>query len=221
MLRAARRPGGDGLDGRPGGAGRGVAAGEHALLAGAERGLVGEDLALLDLDALGALEEVLDHALADGEDDGVAVELVLGAGDGDRRAPAARVRVAERAGEELDLAGAAGGVGDDLRRHAGAVEADALVQALGELVVGGRHALVVLDAVDGDLLGAEAQCGAAGVEGHVAAADDDDVLAHVDLLAERGGLEHARRRRGRPWRRRRGSGSVRPPWRPTARYTAL
>ena len=108
--------GGDGLDGRPRGAGRGVAAGEHALLAGAERGLVGEDLALLDLDALGALEEVVDHALADGEDDGVAVELVLGAGDGHRRTPAALVGVAERAGEELDLAGAAGGVGDDLRR---------------------------------------------------------------------------------------------------------
>ena len=117
--------------------------------------------------------------------------VVLGAGDGDRRTPAARVRLAERAGEELDLAGAAVGVGDDLRRHAGAVEADALVEALGELVVGGRDALVVLDAVDGDLLGAEAECGAPGVEGHVAAADDDDVLAHVDLLAERGGLEHA------------------------------
>ena len=79
VVDAARRaaPGGDGLDGRPGGAGGGVAAGEHALLAGAQRGLVGEDLALLDGDALGALEEVVDHALADGEDDGVAVELVL------------------------------------------------------------------------------------------------------------------------------------------------
>ena len=77
------------------------------------------------------------------------------------------------------------------RGHAGAVEGDALVEALGELVVRGRHALVVLDAVDGDLLGAQAQGRAAGVEGHVAAADDDDVLAHVDLLAERGGLEQA------------------------------
>ena len=60
-----------------------------------------------------------------------------------------------------------------------------------ELVVRGRHALVVLDAVDGDLLGAEAQGGAAGVEGDVAAADDDHVLAHVDGLAECGRLEHA------------------------------
>ncbi len=81
--------------------------------------------------------------------------------------------------------------GEDLRRHARAVEADALVEALGELVVRGRHALVVLDAVDGDPFGAEPECGAPGVERHVAAADDDDVLAHVDLLAERGGLEHA------------------------------
>ena len=184
---------GDGLDGRPRAGSRAVAAGEHALGAGAEGGLVGEDLAALDGDALGAFDEVLDHALADGEDDGVALELVLGAGDGHRRAPAARVGLAERAGQELDLAGAAGGVGDDLRRHAGAVEGDALVQALAELVVGGRHALVVLDAVDGDLLGAQAQGRAAGVEGHVAAADDDDVLAHVDLLAERGGLEQAHR----------------------------
>src|SRR5664280_1126523 len=193
VVDAARRatPRGDGLDGRPRGAGRGVAAGEHALLAGAERGLVGEDLALLDLDALAALEEVLDHALADGEDDGVAVELVLRAGDGDRRAPAAGVRVAERTGEELDFAGAAGGVGLDRRRHARAVEGDALVEALGELVVRGGDALVVLDAVDGDLLGAEAERGAPGVERHVAAADDDDVLAHVDLLAQRGGLEQA------------------------------
>ncbi len=66
-----------------------------------------------------------------------------------------------------------------------------LVEALGEFVVGGRDALVVLDAVDGDLLGAEPERGAPGVEGHVAAADDDDILAHVDRLAQRGGLAHA------------------------------
>ena len=58
---------------------------------------------------------------------------------------------------------------------------------------------VVLDAVDDDLLGAEAQGGAAGVEGDVAAADDDDLLAHLDRLAHRrlveqaDGVEHVRR----------------------------
>ena len=82
------------------------------------------------------------------------------------------------------LRAAPGGVGLDRRRHARAVERDVLVEALGELVVGGRDALIVLDAVDRDLLGAEPECGASGVEGHVAAADDDDVPAHVDRLAE-------------------------------------
>ena len=77
------------------------------------------------------------------------------------------------------------------RRHARAVEDDLLVEALLDLVGRGRHALVVLDAVDGDLLGAESQGGAAGVEGDVAAADDDHVLAHVDGLAERRRLEQA------------------------------
>ncbi len=61
-----------------------------------------------------------------------------------------------------------------------------LVETLFDLVGRGGHGLVVFDADEGDLLGAQAQGRAAGVEGHVAAADDDHVLAHGDGLLEGG-----------------------------------
>ncbi len=65
----AAAAGGDGLDGRPGAARGGVAAGEHALAAGGLRCALSMTIwLLLDLDAPGALGEVVDHALAGGED---------------------------------------------------------------------------------------------------------------------------------------------------------
>ena len=80
---------------------------------------------LLDLEALGALGEVVDHALADGEDDGVAVELArsrsMATGG---RQPRASGSPSEQARNSTLLArpSASVTIGD---RHAGAVEADA------------------------------------------------------------------------------------------------
>ena len=94
---------------------------------------------------------------------------------------------------KVDAAGAAVRVELDAVGHARAVEEDALGEPLVDLLVRGGHGGVVLDAVDDDLLGAQAQGGAAGVEGDVAAADDDDLLAHLDRLADGGLVQQAGR----------------------------
>ena len=194
MARAPRRPAATASMAVQGPRGGGVAAGEHALAAGLLGLLVDHDLVLGDLEALGALGEVVDHALAGGEDHGVAGELAEGVVEGHRRAPAALVGLAQGAGGELDLGGAAVGAGHHGRRHAGADEGERLVETLFDLVGRGRHGLVVFDADQRDLFGAQTHGRAAGVEGHVAAADDDHVLAHVDGRAEGGVAQQIDRR---------------------------
>ena len=65
MARAPRRAGGDGLDCRPGPHGGRVASREHRRAAGHHRVGVDRDLGLLDGNAIGAVQEVVDQRLAD------------------------------------------------------------------------------------------------------------------------------------------------------------
>ena len=62
---------------------------------------------------------------------------------------------------------------------------DLLLLALFDLLGRGRRRALVLDAGERDLVGAAAEGGAAGVVGHVAAADHDHALAGRGALAER------------------------------------
>ena len=180
----AAAAGGDRLDRRPGAHRGGVAAGEDAGAAGHHGVGVHLDLAALDGDVVGAGEEVVDDRLADGEDDGVGLELDVLALDRDRRAPAALVGLAQGAALELDAGGDAAAA-EDLDGHERVLDVDLLLLALFDLLGRGRRRALVLDAGEGDLVGAAAEGGAAGVVGHVAAADDHHALAGRRLLAER------------------------------------
>jgi len=162
-------------------------------------------------------ESPADQTLADGEDYGVAVELVLRAGDGDRRRqPRASGCPASR--RETRLWRRAVGSFFDRGRHARAVEAmsssrpsPSSSSEAGTLWSSSMQLMVTL---------AAPRRRAAAASKARRAADDDNVLAYVDLLAERGGPKHVDGVEdalgvGA------GIGSVRPPCRPTARYTAL
>ena len=74
---------------------------------------------------------------------------------------------------------------EDLDGHERVLDVDLLLLALLDLFGRGRRRALVLDAGEGDLVGAAAEGGAAGVVGHVAAADHDDALAGGRALAER------------------------------------
>ena len=87
---------GDRFDGRPRPHGGRIAAREHAQAAGHHGVGVDDDLTALDGDAVGAGQEVVDHRLADGEDDRVGLDLDELALDR-RRADASRARWARPA----------------------------------------------------------------------------------------------------------------------------
>ena len=138
----------------------------------------------------------------------------LGALDRHRRAAAGRVRLAEAVADELD-AGDLAVLADDLDRAGEELHAHAFALGLAQLLLvddelGARPAVG-----DGHVLGAVAQARARAVHRGVAAADDDDVVADLERLAEVGllhevdavldALEVAARdveRRPRPSRRR-------------------
>ena len=103
---------------------------------------------------------------------------------GDRRAPAALVGLAQRAALEPHAGGDAA-LAEDLDGHERVLDVDLLLLALLDLLGRGRRRALVLDAGEGDLVGAAAEGGAAGVVGHVAAADHDHALAGGRRLAER------------------------------------
>ena len=129
-------------------------------------------------------EEVGDDRLADGEDHRVGLELDELALHGDRRAPAALVGLAQSAALELHAGGDAARA-EDLDRDERVLDVDLLFLALLDLLGRGRRRALVLDAGEGDFVGAAAERGAAGVVGDVAAADHDDALAGRGALAER------------------------------------
>ena len=90
----------------------------------------------------------------------------------------------------LDAGDLVGGVGEDAHRRAQQLELDALLLGLVDLGVVGRHLLARAAVEAGDLFGALADGGAAGVHGGEAAADDGDLVADVHLAGR------ARARRG-------------------------
>ncbi|OPZ46231.1 MAG: hypothetical protein BWY94_00791 [Actinobacteria bacterium ADurb.BinA094] len=117
--------------------------------------------------------------LADGGDDLVALDDELGALDRHRAAAAGGVRLAQLHALHLDAGDLVALVREDAQRGAEQLELDALLLGLVDLGVVGRHLLARATVEAGDLFGAEAHGGAAGVHGGEAAADDGDLLAGV------------------------------------------
>ena len=139
-------------------------------------------------------------ALADGEDDGLAGNLDEGAVDRLRTPPALLVGLAQPHALQLDAAHLAAGA-EDLDRGDEVLELDLLGEALLDLLGRRRH-LAGAPIGDGDLGGLAVGRGETGgaasrVEGHVAAADDDDAVAdrhgppEVELTQELTAVEAA------------------------------
>ncbi len=117
--------------------------------------------------------------LADGGDDGVGLDHEVGVVAGHRTATAAAVVVAQRhllAAHAGDLAAR---VAEDLLRGDERHDVDALEVGGVDLLAPRRHLRPGAAVEDLDRLGAEAQGGAGGVDGRVAAADHGDVLADL------------------------------------------
>src|SRR5665648_787235 len=180
--------GGHGLDGGVEAHRGRVAAGEDALVRCHHGVAVDADLALLELEALTALGEVVHERLADGEDDRVGGDLELGALDGDGLSAARLVGRAQLAALQLG-AGDAALIAPDLERLHQELDFQALFARLLDLAGVGRH-LHLRAAIDERHVGLvaglllQADDGAGGVERHVAAADDHDVLADGRCAAE-------------------------------------
>ena len=167
-----------------------VAAGEDARAAG-HQVLADVHEPVLDLDALGALEQRQVGVLAEREHERVGLELLELAG-----------RLREAGLVELHLLeqqAAAVGVAD----RGEPLDDDALGERLLELGVVGGHPVARAPVDDHGLLGAEALRGACGVERGVAAAVDGDAAAELRrLLAlhaaqQRDRVEHPRGAAGR------------------------
>ncbi len=123
-------------------------------------------------------------ALADGQQDPVAVDRELGPGRRLGPASAGGVGLAELVPDELDTGHLAGLVVDDDPRRAGLEDGlDAFLDRLVDLV-GGRHVLHVAAVDEGHLGRALADRGAGAVHRGEAAADDDDPLPGVARIGQ-------------------------------------
>ena len=167
--------GGNGPDGR-GGAGDAVAAGEDALLAVQAAVGLGQEAAPANRYA--ALFKVVRlHALADGHQHQVGRDANLGhiglVGPGPS--------IAAHGADDLRLYpeghGVALFVGLDTHRGLEGEKLRALGQRALHLLGQGRHVLLAAAVDAADFLGAQADGAASDVHGHVAAADDDHLLA--------------------------------------------
>ena len=129
-----------------------------------------------------------------------------GIGTGERRP--GRVRLAELVADELD-AGELAVLAEELDRAGEELHPDALALGLAELLLVDHELGAGPPVDDRDVLGAVAEAGPRAVHRGVAAADDDDVLADLERLAEVGVLHEvdavldavevrARARRARP-----------------------
>ena len=188
MAYAARRPSDDRLDhGR--GAGAHVTRAEHARPAGREgHGVGGQPPLLGGADALRAARRPAQvRTLADGQQDPVALDDELRAGDRLRASPARRVRRARRHALELDAGDLVVGVGHDARGRGLEDGPGALLDHLVDLVRRG-HVLHVAAIDERDLPGALADRGAGAVHGGEATTDDHDPRTGVTGIgqAERG-----------------------------------
>ena len=103
-----------------------------------------------------------------------------------------------RAGLELEPRHALALVDEESLGPEAVDDLDVAFQGLLDLMRPGGHLLALLQADQGDVLGAQALGGERHVDGHVAAADDEHVLADFDFLAQGGiaqevdPLQHAR-----------------------------
>src|SRR6266545_4632002 len=119
--------------------------------------------------------QVLD--LADGEHDRVALDLELGV-RGDLRLDVA-VLVLCQTRLRQDRAGDHAAVAEDADAGGAGLQPHALLDGLLQVVGFDQQLVPGLEAHDGDLVGAQAQGGAGGVGGGVAAADHQDLLADL------------------------------------------
>ena len=123
--------------------------------------------------------------LRHGRDDGLGRDDELGALDRDRRAPAGRVGLAEAVADELD-AGDLALLAEDLDRAGQELHPDAFALGLAQLLLVDDELGAGPPVDDRDVLGAVAEARPRAVHRGVAAADDDDVLADLERLAEVG-----------------------------------
>ena len=166
-------------------AGHEVAAAEHAADVRGVRRRVDPDATPADLEVGLDRQERQVRRLGDGRDDDVGLDHELAALDRDRRAATGGVRLAEAVADELH-AGDVAVLAEDLDRAGEELHPDALALGLAELLLVDDE-LAARPAVDDrDVVGAVAQARPGAVHRRVAAADDDDVLADVQLLAEVG-----------------------------------
>ena len=166
-------------------AGDEVAAGEDAADVRRVGRRIDLDAPAVDLEVRLDRQEREIRGLRHGRDDGVGLDHELGAGDRHRGAAAGGVRLAELVADELH-AGDVAVLAEDLDRAGEELHPDALALRLAELLLvddqlGPRPAVD-----DRDVLGAVAERRPRAVHRGVAAADDHDVLADLDRLAEVG-----------------------------------
>ena len=166
-------------------AGHEVAAGEHAADVRGVGRRVDLDPAAVDLELGLDRQEGQVGRLRDGRDDGLGRDDELGALDRDRRAAAGRVRLAEAVADELD-AGDLAVLAEDLDRAGQELHPDALALGLAQLLLVDDELGAGPPVDDRDALGAVAQARPRAVHRGVAAADDDDVGADLERLAEVG-----------------------------------
>ena len=162
-----------------------VAAGEDAADVRGVRRRVDLDPTAVDLELGLDRQERQVGGLRDGRDHRPGRDLELGAFDRDRRAATRRIRLAEPVADEPDRRDLAV-LADDLDRAGEELHPDALALGLAQLLLvddelGPRPAVD-----DRHALGAVAEARPRAVHRGVAAADDDDVGADLERLAEVG-----------------------------------
>ena len=192
---------GDGLDGGVVTHGRRVPTREDTLSRGHHRVAVDADLAVAQVETGAPLREVVDERLADGEHDGVGLQLELGPGDRRRLAATRLVRCAQLAALQLD-AGDSTGVAEDLDRLHQELDPDAFLACFLDLARVGRHLDLAAAIGEGDVgvqpgLPLQTDDGAGRVQRHVASADDHCTgadrrrAAEVDLTQKLDRTAHA------------------------------
>ena len=163
-----------------GGAGDGVTAGEHALTGGLAL-LIGDQAAVLvGLQALGGHAQQRVGAGAQGVDHGVHLQHEVGVGHGIGPAATPLVGLAQLHADALDAGDIAVLVADDLHRIGEQLELHFLLHGVVDLLLTGGDLLHAAAVDDVDLLGAHALGAAGGIHGHVAGANDGDLLVVLD-----------------------------------------
>src|SRR5215213_6261102 len=160
-----------------------IAAGEDALDVRCIRRRIDPDTATADLEVRLDRQEREVRGLGNGRNDDVRLDRELAALDRDRRPPARGIRLAEPVPDELN-GGDVAVLAEDLDRAGEEFHPDALALCLAELLLVNDQLAAGSAVDDRDVLGPVAEAGPGAVHGGVAAADDDDVLADVQLLAE-------------------------------------